>query len=164
MGQGRWDGAGLGARQLFTKFHKDTEMKYNNFSFLVAVTQAVTDAVIELASEQDALLNTIKEENDDSSEENSIIDFSEIERKNGEESSQRVYHYDKVETQINIEKLYLTLPHESDLDNKIKSSEADSFFLVNPKYNNINKIIKSYFTSNNTQYNSPMILKMKTDL
>ena len=128
---------------------------------MVAVTQAVTDAVIELATEQDTVIDTITEESDDFNEENSL---GEIERKNSEESSHRIYQYDKVETQINIEKLYLTLPHEMDLDNKIKSSEADSFFLVNPKYNHINKIIKSYFTSNNTQYNSPMILKMKTDL
>ena len=128
---------------------------------MVAVTQAVTDAVIELATEQDTVIDTITEKSDDFNEENSL---GEIERKNSEESSHRIYQYDKVETQINIEKLYLTLPHEMDLDNKIKSSEADSFFLVNPKYNHINKIIKSYFTSNNTQYNSPMILKMKTDL
>ena len=128
---------------------------------MVAVTQAVTDAVIELATEQDTVIDTITEESDDFNEENSI---GEIERKNSEESSHRIYQYEKVETQINIEKLYLTLPHEMDLDNKIKSSEADSYFLVNPKYNHINKIIKSYFTSNDTQYNSPMILKMKTDL
>lgn len=85
-------------------------------------------------------------------------------KKVDEDSSQRIYHYDKVETQINIEKLYLSLPPELDLDNKIKSSDAESYFLVNPKYNHINKIIKSYFTSNHTQFNSPMILKMKTDL
>ena len=137
------------------------EKKNYPFSrFLVAVTQAVTDAVIELASEENVLRNTTSYNDEDLSEDSMEAKIKKV----GEDSSQRINHYDKVETQINIEKLYLSLPPELDLDNKIKSSDAESYFLVNPKYNHINKIIKSYFTSNNTQFNSPMILKMKTDL
>ena len=45
---------------------------------MVAVTQAVTDAVIELATEQDTVLNTITEESDDFNEESSTV---EVERK-----------------------------------------------------------------------------------
>ena len=78
------------------------------------------------------------------------------------DSAQRISHYENVETQINIENLYLTVKGEEEL-NSNRIDEDNSFLYLNPKYNQISKIISSYYKPNGT-LNSPMVLKLKTDL
>ena len=74
-----------------------------------------------------------------------------------EKTAERISHFDKVETQINIENLYLSL------DQTHERLKEDDYFYVNPQLNRINDIMKSFFkTTNGT---SPAIFKLsKTDL
>ena len=74
-----------------------------------------------------------------------------------EKTAERISHFDKVETQINIENLYLLL------DQTHERLKEDDYFYVNPQLNRINDIMKSFFkTTNGT---SPAIFKLsKTDL
>ena len=126
-------------------------------SFLRNVTQAITGAVIELATE------TVEEfARDDDNEE---VVFKESEesavrvdgKQEYEKPAERISHYDKVETQINIENLYLSL------DQTHERMKEDDYFYVNPQLNRINNIMKSFFKSTNGT--SPAIFKLsKTDL
>ena len=78
-------------------------------------------------------------------------------KQENEKTAERISHYDKVETQINIENLYLTL------DRTHERLKEDDYFYVNPQLNRINNIMKSFFKSTNGT--SPTIFKLcKTDL
>ena len=127
-----------------------------NMSFLRNVTQAITGAVIELATE------TVEEfASVDDSEEVAFKESEESVREEGkkeyEKPAERISHYDKVETQINIENLYLSL------DQTHERMKEDDYFYVNPQLNRINNIMKSFFKSTNGT--SPAIFKLsKTDL
>ena len=130
-----------------------------NISFLRNVTQAVTEAVIELASE------TVEEfaSGDEVEKEVEVVlkESEESVRVEGkrekEKSAERISHYDKVETQINIENLYLSL------DQTHERLKKDDYFYVNPQLDRINNIMKSFFKSTNGT--SPTIFKLsKTDL
>ena len=78
-------------------------------------------------------------------------------KQENEKTAERISHFDKVETQINIENLYLSL------DQTHERLKEDDYFYVNPQLNRINDIMKSFFkTTNGT---SPAIFKLsKTDL
>ena len=130
-----------------------------NISFLRNVTQAVTEAVIELASEtveKFASGNEVEKEVEvvlKESEESVRVEG----KREKEKSAERISHYDKVETQINIENLYLSL------DQTHERLKKDDYFYVNPQLDRINNIMKSFFKSTNGT--SPTIFKLsKTDL
>ena len=115
----------------------------DNISFLRNVTQAVSMAVIELATETEEIL-------------------TQGPRRRGAEEErlvERVSHYENVETQINIEKLYLSVDKSHEWMNQ------EDYFYVNPQLSRFNNIMKSFFKSNGTTFNSPAIFKLsKTDL
>ena len=128
-----------------------------NISFLRNVTQAVTEAVMELATEAMVDFDSVGEDVEVVIKEvDESVQVMEGKQEN-EKTAERISHYDKVETQINIENLYLTLDQTHE-----KLKEVD-YFYVNPQLNRINNIMKSFFkTTNGT---SPAIFKLsKTDL
>ena len=128
-----------------------------NISFLRNVTQAVTEAVMDLATETMVDFDSVGDDVEvviKEGEEN--IHVMEGKQEN-EKTAERISHFDKVETQINIENLYLSL------DQTHERLKEDDYFYVNPQLNRIKDIMKSFFkTTNGT---SPAIFKLsKTDL
>lgn len=122
-----------------------------NISFLRNVTQAVTEAVMELATETVVDFDSVGEEVE------VVIKEVDERKQENEKTAERISHFDKVETQINIENLYLSL------DQTHERLKEDDYFYVNPQLNRIKDIMKSFFkTTNGT---SPAIFKLsKTDL
>ena len=130
----------------------------DNIRFLVLVTEAVLGAVTELITESEFNI-----EEDGTAAEITNNDVTKTlsdphpEPDNYLENSRKVYNYGNVETQINIENLYLSV--EPSLTNGITGGDKP-YLLVNPASNKISNVIQSFFHSNFSDLNSPMILKL----
>ena len=72
----------------------------------------------------------------------------------------RVSHYSSVETQINVENLYLSL----DTGSQPQLLDDEYHYYFNPQFGKINRILSNFLHNKNTSNNSPMLLKLKTDL
>ena len=135
----------------------------DNIRFLVLVTEAVLGAVTELITEREVNIHEI---DTDSAEEFHNDDVAktlknpQTESDNYLENSRKVYKYGNVGTQINIENLYLSVV-DPFMTNGITGGDKP-YFLINPASNKISNVIQSFFNSNFSDYNSPMILKLTT--
>ena len=116
------------------------------------MTEAVTGAVLELATETLASLDQEVEEGEAEQRET----LKKVEKQEIAPAAGRVSHYSNVETQINVENLYLSLDTGS-LDDKYH-------YYFNPQFGKINRILSNFLHDKNTTNNSPMLLKLRTDL
>ena len=136
------------------------------FRFIAGTTQAVADAVTELATEQEVDTADVEETDDEDdalsgvyNESNETQDYD-----NHRQLSARVSHYDNVQTQINIENLYLNLDHDTLPRNHV---DEESFLFFNDNYVHLGKIIKLLTAKSkkeNKTENSPMLLRLRSDL
>ena len=119
------------------------------------MTEAVTGAVLELATETLASLDQEVEEGEGEAEQRETL--KEVEKQEIAPAAGRVSHYSNVETQINVENLYLSL----DTGSQPQLLDDKYHYYFNPQ---INRILSNFLHDKNTTNNSPMLLKLRTDL
>ena len=118
----------------------------------------MTGAVLELATETLASLDQEVEEGEGEAEQRETL--RKVEKQEIAPAAGRVSHYGNVETQINVENLYLSL----DTGYQPQLLDDKYHYYFNPQFGNINRILSNFLHDKNTTNNSPMLLKLRTDL
>ena len=117
----------------------------------------MTGAVLELATETLATLDQEVEEGEKVEQRETL---KKVEKQEIAAAAGRVSHYSSVETQINVENLYLSL----DTGSQPQLLDDEYHYYFNPQLGKINRILSNFLHNKNTSNNSPMLLKLKTDL
>ena len=118
----------------------------------------MTGAVLELATETLASLDQEVEEGEGKAEQRETL--KKVEKQEMVGAAARVSHYSNVETQINVENLYLSL----DTGYQPQLLDDKYHYYFNPQFGKINRILSNFLHDKNTTNNSPMLLKLRTDL
>ena len=118
----------------------------------------MTGAVLELATETLASLDQEVEEGEGEAEQRETL--KKVEKQEMVGAAGRVSHYGNVETQINVENLYLSL----DTGYQPQLLDDKYHYYFNPQFGKINRILSNFLHDKNTTNNSPMLLKLRTDL